>query len=329
MPHIHLHQDLTPTERATLDRLLAPNIRLTTGEDESGAATVDLLIGANPTPAWLASPTLRAVIVPWAGVPEKTVATLREHPHLALHNLHYNAQQTAEMAVALLFAAAKFIVPYDQKLRHADWTPRYEPARAFLLHGKTALILGYGSIGQAIGRMLKGIGMTVLGTRRTPPSPTGRGAGGEGDVEIHPQSALPTLLPRADFLLIALPLTDETRGLIGAPELALLPDDAVLINIGRGPIVDEHALYTALTTGKLAAAGLDVWWNYPKDEPSRANTPPANVPLHELENVVLSPHRGGQVRERDESWATALAEMINVFSRGEEMPNRVNLEIGY
>ncbi len=323
MPHIHFLHDLTPTERATLDRLLAPNIHLTTGEEESGAATVDLLIGANPTPAWLASPTLRAVIVPWAGVPEKTVATLREHPPLALHNIHYNAQQTAEMAVALLFAAAKFIVPYDQSLRRADWTPRYQPPRAFLLHGKTALILGYGSIGQAIGRMLKGIGMTVIGTVRS-----GALQRPFAD-EIHPQSALPTLLPRANFLLIALPLTDETRGLIGAPELALLPDAAVLINIGRGPIVDEHALYTALTTGKLAAAGLDVWWNYPKDEPSRANTPPANVPLHELENVVLSPHRGGQVRERDESWATALAEMINTFARGEEMPNRVNLEIGY
>jgi phosphoglycerate dehydrogenase-like enzyme len=283
------------------------------------------------------------VIVPWAGVPEQTVATLRDHPHLALHNLHYNAQQTAEMAVALLFAAAKYIVPYDQSLRRADWTPRYEPARAFLLYGKTALILGYGSIGQAIGRMLKGIGMTVIGTKRTlpsPPAPLPRGEGsrfpplpvGEGwgeGVEIHPQSALPTLLPRTDFLLIALPLTDETKNLISAPELALLPPDAVLINIGRGPIVDEHALYTALTTGKLAAAGLDVWWNYPKDEPSRTNTPPANVPLHQLENVVLSPHRGGQVRERDESWATALAEMINTFARGEEMPNRVNLELGH
>ncbi|NUM47804.1 MAG: hydroxyacid dehydrogenase [Anaerolineales bacterium] len=323
MPHIHFLHDLTPTERATLDRLLAPDIRLTTGEEETGAATVDLLIGANPTPAWLASPTLRAVIVPWAGVPEKTVAALREYPHLALHNLHYNAQQTAEMAVALLFAAAKFIVPYDQSLRRADWTPRYEPARAFLLHGKTALILGYGSIGQAIGRMLKGIGMTVIGTVRS-----GALQRPFAD-EIHPQSALPTLLPRADFLLIALPLTDETRGLIGAPELALLPDAAVLINIGRGPIVDEHALYDALTSGKLAAAGLDVWWNYPKDEPSRTHTLPANVPLHELENVVLSPHRGGQVRERDESWATALADMINMFARGEEMPNRVNLEIGY
>ena len=323
MPHIHFLHDLTPTERATLDRLLAPGIHLTTGDDPSSAPAGDLLVGANPSPAWLASPTLRAVIVPWAGVPEKTVASLRDYPHIALHNLHYNAQQTAEMAVALLFAAAKFIVPYDQKLRLNDWTPRYEPARAFLLHGKTALILGYGSIGQNIGRMLKGIGMTVIGTVRS-----GVLQRPFAD-EIHPQSALPTLLTRADFLIIALPLTDETRGLIGASELSHLPEDAILINIGRGPIVDEHALYDALTSGKLAAAGLDVWWNYPKDEESRAHTPPANVPLRELENVVLSPHRGGQVRERDESWATALAEMINVFVRGEEMPNRVNLELGY
>jgi len=323
MPNVHFLHDLTPVERATLDRLLAPDIRLTTGNDESGAATVDLLVGANPAPAWLASPTLRAVIIPWAGVPEKTVATLREHPHLALHNIHYNAQQTAEMAVALLFAASKLIVPLDQKLRQGDWTPRYEPNRAFLLHGKTALILGYGSIGQAIGRMLKGIGMTVLGTVRS------RAHQSAYADEIHLQTALPTLLPRADILMIALPLTEETHGLLGEKELALLPDDALLINVGRGPIVDEGALYNALKSGKLGAAGLDVWWNYPKGEETRINTPPSNFPLPELDNVVFSPHRGGAVRERDETWATALAEMINVFTRGEEMSNRVNLEIGY
>ena len=320
---VHFLHPLTPAEHETLTSLLSSDVTLTTGDDANFIDGTELLVGANPTPAWLESPSLRAVIVPWAGVPEKTRDLLREYPHITLHNLHYNAHQTAEMAVTLLFAAAKFVIPLDQKLRTGDWSPRYEPNRAFLLHGKTALILGYGSIGQIVGQILKAVGTKVIGMVRT-----GALQRPFAD-EIHPPSALPTILPRANFLIITLPLTDETKGLIGEKGLALLPNDAILINVGRGPIVDEAALYDALTTGKLAAAGLDVWWNYPKGEETRTNTFPSNYPLQELDNVVLSPHRGGGVRERDETWAAALAEMINVFAKGEEMPNRVNLEIGY
>lgn len=321
--HVHFLHALTPSEHETLASLLSPDINLTSGEDATQAGGAELLVGSNPTPAWLEAPSLRAVIIPWAGVPEKTRNLLREYPHLALHNLHYNAQQTAEMAVALLFAAAKFIVPYDQKLRTGDWSPRYEPNGAFLLHGKTALILGYGAIGQNIGRMSKAVGMTVLGTVR-------RGALQRPFAdEIHPAAALPALLPRANFLIVALPLTEETRGLLGEKELALLPDEAILINVGRGPIVDEAALYQALKNGKLAAAGLDVWWNYPKGEETRTNTFPSHVPLYELDNVVLSPHRGGLVREQGEIWAAELAKMIELFARGAEMPNRVDVEAGY
>jgi phosphoglycerate dehydrogenase-like enzyme len=147
----------------------------------------------------------------------------------------------------------------------------------------------------------------------------------------RPVAELPALLPKADALVICLPLTDETRGLIGESELALMPDRAILINVGRGPIVDESALYHALHDRTLHAAGLDVWYNYPNDEPGRKSTSPSEYPFHELNNVVMSPHRAGapHTPETESLRMRALAELLNAAARGEPIPNRVDLDLGY
>jgi phosphoglycerate dehydrogenase-like enzyme len=221
-----------------------------------------------------------------------------------------------------LLAAAKFIIPLDQKLRANDWSPRYAPSRSIGLDGKTALIVGYGQIGQRVGHVCRALGMTVLATRR-------QHLESDDVAEVHPTSDLPHLLPRAHALIITAPLTPETQGLIGENELAALPRGAVLVNVGRGAIVDEAALYHALKNGLLAAAGLDVWYNYPTDEVSRTNTPPSQYPFGELDNVVLSPHRGGDEMDIDAARMQHLAELLNAAARGDEIPNRVNLEAGY
>jgi phosphoglycerate dehydrogenase-like enzyme len=244
-------------------------------------------------------------------------------PHIAVHNLHHNAVAAAEMAVTLMLAAAKFIVPVDRALRQHDWTPRYRPNPAVMLEGKTALILGYGAIGQRVAHVCLGLAMDVIATRR-------RAADG-GSVAVHPPEALHSLLPRADVLIIALPLTAETEGLIGRGELALLPPRAVLVNVGRGRIVDEEALYHALSEGQLHAAGLDVWYNYPGDAASRSKTPPSAYPFHGLDNVVMSPHRAGTggSEEIELRRMAHLAKLLNAAAAGEEMPNQVDLETGY
>jgi phosphoglycerate dehydrogenase-like enzyme len=172
--------------------------------------------------------------------------------------------------------------------------------------------------------------MDVVGIRRHPDD--------EDDVETHPPEALHALLPTAEALIIALPHTPETDGLIGAEELALLPPRAVLVNVARGPIVEQQALYEALRDGRLHAAGLDVWYNYPSGKDAgygagdaRAHTPPADYPFHELDNVVMSPHRAGGLHtdatERDRM--EHLARLLNAAARGETMPNRVDLGLGY
>jgi phosphoglycerate dehydrogenase-like enzyme len=270
-----------------------------------------------------ASPALQTLIIPFAGLPQETRALMLDFPHIAVHNLHHNAVAAAEMAITLMLAAAKFIVPVDRALRQHDWRPRYRPNPAVVLGGKTALILGYGTVGQRVAQACRGLGMDVIATRRRAPNEHSEG--------VYPPEALHTLLPRGDVLIIALPLTEKTEGLIGGAELAMLRPRAVLVNVGRGPIVDEEALYQALRDGTVHAAGLDVWYNYPADEASRDDTPPSAYPFHRLDNVVMSPHRAGTggSEEIELRRMTHLAALLNAAAAGEEMPNRVDIGVGY
>ena len=264
------------------------------------------------------------LIIPWAGVPPETRALLAEFPNIATHNLHHNAQPVAEMVLTLLVSAAKLVVPFDQLLRRNDWTPRYLPSQAQLLAGKTALILGYGAIGRHTAGYCKALGMRVLATRRRP----AHESSGPAD-EVHPATALASLLPRANALLICLPHTPDTNGLIGRKELALLPQGSILVNVGRGPIVDQAALYMALQNRHLHAAGLDVWYNYPTDPASRSRTVPADFPFRELDNVVMSPHRAGSTTESNSLRMTHLAGLLNAVAGEQALPNRVDLAAGY
>ena len=320
MINVHMLEDFEAETLAQLQAQLDERVRLTQGDLP---ADTHILIGGRPTrEQLLACPQLRAVIVPWAGVPDTTQALLRDLPHIAVHNLHHNAAATAEYAVALLLAAAKFIVPVDRQLRSNDWSPRYAPSRSIGLAGKTALIVGYGQIGQRVGRVCAALGMTVIATRRNRLE--------QDDVaEVYATSDLSKLLPRANVIIITAPLTPETKDLIGERELAWLPHGAILVNVGRGLIVNEAALFLALKTGQLAAAGLDVWYQYPKDEASRSNTPPSAYPFHELANVVLSPHRGGDEVGIDTQRMAELAELLNRAARGEALFNRVDIGAGY
>lgn len=304
---------------------LGPDIRLTTGETLPGSGDVHYLVAGRPQRHHLAdSPRLRGLIVPWAGLPEETRELARSFPHLTVHNLHHNAVPTAELALALLLSAAKCIVPLDQALRRHDWRPRYQPSPSLLLSGKTALILGYGAIGQHVAKLCRAFGMEVMATKRQLSS-----AKQSGGVSLYPAVDLADLLPRAHALIICLPLTPETRHLVGGPELALLPAAAVLVNIGRGDVVDQAALYQALLQGDLGAAGLDVWYNYPKEPEDRLHTPPGDYPFHQLDNVVMSPHRGGSSDETERLRMSHLADLLNSAADGEPVPNQIDLTAGY
>jgi phosphoglycerate dehydrogenase-like enzyme len=324
--HVHFLQSLAPEMLAELQGRLVSDVHLTTGAALPSPAHYHILIADRPRREHMqASPNLRTLIVPHAGVAPETIILMAEFPYIAVYNSHHPAVPTAEMAIALLLAAARFLIPADRAFRESNWTMRDQTNKAVSLDGKTALILGYGQIGQHVARVCHALGMAVLAMRRTVQAP----APPDVPVEIHLPSDLSQVLPRADVLIVTLPLTPETQGLIGTAELALLPRGTILVNVARGPIVDEAALYNALRDGSLLSAGLDVWYNDRIDRLSRTHEPPSVYPFHELDNVVMSPHRAGKTVESGKRSMEQLANMLNAAARGGPIPNRVDVQAGY
>lgn len=321
MLKVHLNHETTPEHWADLQNRLDPGIRLSTGTRPT--ADFDILVTGEPTREDLTgNPGLRAVVVPWVGAPLATLDLMREFPHVALHNLPYNIGPTAEMAMALLLAAAKRVVPSDQRFRRGYWSGEHPGMPgSVMLDGGLALILGYGRIGERIGLACRGLGMRVAGVRRNPILAD----------EEYAMADLPELLPQASAFIVCLPHTHETEGLIGQRELDLLPPNAVLVNVARGAIVDETALYQALQARRIYAAGIDVWYRYPSAAERKQGLPhpPSAFPFHELDNVVMSPHRAGWSEEKEPARIAELSKMLNAANRGDSMPYRIDLDRGY
>ena len=186
------------------------------------------------------------------------------------------AEPIAQTAIAGLLMLARNFPHWLQAQHERRWDPVRSGERIPRdLSTQTLIVYGLGSIGREIARLARALGLRVIGVRRSGLQP------GDPVDELHPPQALAQLLGRADWLVIASPLTAETRGLIDAAKLQRLPRGARLINIGRGEIIDESALIAALESGHLGGAYLDVFATEPL---------PGNSPLWSLPNVLVSPH---------------------------------------
>jgi len=265
----------------------------TFGSDVPVPEDTEILIGDPQLLEKTPLPSLKVLIVPFAGVKiteEVRDALSERHTGLSILNLHHNCVPTAETGVSLLLAAAKLLPTVDRRLRTGDWA-RDLMDKQVILRNKTVLILGYGRVGRQVAAACKGLGMRVKGLRSSISDTY------EDDIgtEVFPLSCLDKLLPSSTVLLSCLPLTPATRGLIHETRLNLLPDKAVVVNIGRGPVFHEKALFQALKEGKLFSAGLDVWWNYYPSPGRTVSGQPSEEDFGSLENVVMSPHRGGAV----------------------------------
>jgi phosphoglycerate dehydrogenase-like enzyme len=302
-------------EPALLEELReAVKAALTTGARINPKTTI--LIEGQLTEEHMAQcPEVRHIVIPFAGLQPKTREVLLQHPAVRAHNLHHNAGMTAEMAMALLLACARRIVSLHNEFRHDRWEPRYFCRDAASLEGKTVLVLGYGEIGRRVGRACEALGMKVVGVRT------------QADGTAHGVDELRALLPGADALVVTLPGTEATDGLIGEQEIALLPRHAIVVNVGRGRVLDQRALYEALEQGRLDAAGLDVWWNYPKTP--EEGTPPSDYPFGSLKNVVMTPHVGGATRDAEPARIRALAALLAQIVATDTSQNLIDLEKGY
>lgn len=320
--NVHLHKEKNQAFVANLKSLIDEGINLTWGEALPNPANCHILVSGVPEKEIMEDCTnLKYLIIPWAGLPRKTRELMLEYPHIAVHNIHHNALPAAEMAFLLMLASAKGIIAIDSTFRKHDWSMRYIDDCTGLISGKRALILGYGSIGRRIASRCAAFDMDVSAISYS-------GKSKSDDIKVFLPSELDNLLPQTDVLFLSLPLTDDTKGLIDQKRLSMLPDDATIVNVSRGRIIDEKALYDTLKSGRIKA-GLDVWYNYPESVEDRKNTPPSEYPFHDLPNVIMSPHLAENTDQTESFRAEEIAMLLNMAAKGEPLPNRVDVERGY
>jgi phosphoglycerate dehydrogenase-like enzyme len=280
---------------------------------------VDVVVTLTFTPAMgAAASRLRLVQVPGAGVDRVDRRALPASAVVA--NAYGHDRGIAEYVLGAMLAWNHRFVSVDASLRGGRWEAAWShdaPPPPFVpeLGGKTLGILGYGRIGQAVARRARAFDMTVHAIRREP-----KGTSAEGLASLVGPEGLEALLRGADYVAITLALTPETRGMIGARQLALMKRSAVLINVARGEVVDEDALYEALAGGTIAGAALDVWYRYPA---APGPTLPSRRSFHELSNVLMTPHVSGWTEGMLEARAAVIAGNIARIARGEAPVNLV------
>jgi glyoxylate reductase len=263
-----------------------------------------------PEPVLAAAPRLRIVAVAAAGYNIVDVAAATRRGILVTNTPGVLTETTADMAWALMLAVARRVPESDRFVRAGKWTGVYwSQLMGADVHGTTLGIIGLGRIGQAIARRAQGFGMRVLYHKRTRDPEAERSVGAEYRSKAE-------LLRESDFVVLSIPLTAETRHLIGAPELGLMKPTAFLVNVARGPVVDEAALVEALRTQRIAGAGLDVFEEEPALHPG----------LLELENLALTPHIGSASGATRRRMATRAAENCVAALEGHRPPNLVNPE---
>lgn len=264
---------------------------------------------------------LRFVQHTFAGVDGLDLGLFRSRGVMLASARGVNSFYVAELALALILALIKRVTFYDRVVK-SGFFPRYSWEYSMgTLKGKRVVILGYGGIGRELARLLKPFNVRIVGVRRSP------GVGGDGVAdEIVSWERLEEAVEGADVLVVAAPLTKETRGLVDERVLRRLRKGAIVVNISRGHVIDENSLAKLLEEGWISGAGLDVWWAYPWEAGGEVYS---RTGVHRLENVVATPHRGGFVEEAFMDIARFAVENVGRFSRGLEPFNLVDFDKGY
>jgi phosphoglycerate dehydrogenase-like enzyme len=218
-----------------------------------------------------------------------------------------------EFALAAMLHFAKDF----PRMRRNQTAARWEPFDVLRLAGATAGIVGYGDIGREVAWRAKAMGMRVLALKRHPPPP----GSDLGPVDtMYPSAELHAMLSECDYVVAAAPLTPETHHMLGEAEFAAMKPDAVVVNVGRGPVIDEAAMVRALAEGRIKGAGLDVFEHEPL---------PADSPLYQMENVIVSPHCADNTPDWLDNAMQFFLAQFERFRNGEPLKNVVNKKLGY
>lgn len=262
-----------------------------------------MLVGAVPRElfeeVFAMAPRLEWVHVMWAGLDSLLFPALAQRPVTLTNGRGVFARSLAEFVIAGMLWFAKDIRRMRRQQRERKW----EKFTVEELHGRQLGIIGHGSIGRAVAALATAFGMKVIGVGRR-----------------SPREEFDEVIAASDFILVSAPLTPETRGLIGEAEFRRMRPGAVLINVGRGPVVQEEALIAALRDGRIRGAVLDVY----DEEPL-----PSDHPFWSMENVLLSPHCADNTPTWLDEAMQLFVENFERYVKGEPLKNIVDKEAGY
>ena len=271
------------------------------------------------TGAWRAgypaAPRLRLLQVPLAGTDGIEIAALPKA--VTLCNAYGHEPALGEFAIMMMLAWRHRLFDIATSFRAGSWywSPTVGGPTRGEIGGRTIGIVGLGHIGHEVAWRAAALGCRVLAANRTPrerPASIAR---------IFPMSELDQMLGECDVVVLSCALTAETTGLIDRRRLAAMKPDALLINLARGPIADEDALFEALRDGTIGGAALDTWWRYPSaQEPAPR---PSRHPFHELPNVIMTPHCSPRTDATIERRSRDVARNIDRLVRGEKLENIV------
>ncbi len=268
---------------------------------------------------------LKLFQIPFAGVDKQNLEIFQKYSQVVVCNTHSNSHAVSEHALCLLLALAKNLLNNDQDLRQGKWHGFITGEPTIQLYGRNLGIIGFGSIGTEIAKRAKVFGMNIYAIKRSIKKEE------EWDKKYNltflgTPEQLDYVITQSDFIIIALPLTPKTENMINDRLLSLMKGK-YLINVGRGKVIDEKALYFHLKKGTLAGAAIDTWYQYPdRNSPERL---PSRYAFHKLSNVILSPHNAGYTDKAIEENILAVYNNIKRIYYSQEPENRVNIVEGY
>jgi len=276
----------------------------------------DVLITRRLVPALAHAQELKFLQIPFAG--HDWLAPERLPGGAVACNVTEHASTVAEYVIHGILEQEIGLRRIDADFRSGSW--KFSGSvTAGVYHGeirdKTLGLIGYGNIAREAAKRAAAFDMRVISiARRKRPAPRPL-------AWLGTRSDLGRLLDESDYVVLACSLTDETRGMIGETELAGMKDTAILVNVSRGPVVDEEALFNALKLRRIRGAVIDVWYAYPgQDDPAPR---PSRFPFHELASVVMTPHCGARTREGDTRRWKMIGENLRRWKRGEPLANMV------
>ena len=293
------------------------------------ALDAQIIVGWRPSRDLLDCATeFRLFINPGVGVQHHldTFRILTKTRDVMLINGHGNTYFTAQHAVALLLALTNKIIPHHNWMEEGQWRKGDADAKSKPLRDRKIGLLGYGAVNKKVHKFLSGFDVEFHVCRRswkeeseTLPTP----------VKKYTPTEIDEFLIEIDTLMVGVPQTPETIGLITSKELQLLGEQGLIVTVARGVVIDEEAFYKALSENQIAGAAIDVWYEYRPEEDSEGRKYPSSFPFHKLDNVVLSPHRGASPMDDLKRWDEVI-ENITRFAKGrEDFINVVDLERGY